>query len=504
MPKLQLFHGGLRLPGFKRLSTQTPPADAGIPRHLIYPLLQRPGVAAEALVKPGDKVLKGQLIAQTHHFLGAPIIAASSGQVIGIENRPIPHPSGLNDLCIIIETDGQDLAVPYPKAEDYRQLEPATIRDRIQQAGIVGLGGAAFPAAVKLDPGPQRHVEALILNGAECEPYITCDDMLMRYQPEEIIGGAQVLLHVLQIKHCIIAVEDHMQAAQKALRQAIDKLQAKHIELVAVPTIYPTGGEKQLIQVLTGKETPSGGIPADIGIVCQNVGTAAAIYQAICLGKPLTERIVTVTGQGVKNKQNLRVRIGMPITELIQRCGGYSKNVQRLIMGGPMMGFALPDDAIPVIKATNCILAAGADEIRTEKQARPCIRCGECAKVCPVTLLPQQLYWYSRADNLDKCEEYHLFDCIECGCCEIVCPSQIPLVQYYRASKSKIALKRQQAEKAAHAKARHDAQLMRQEKEKQERAERSRRKKEALAKKKAEDAKRALEAAHAEDNQEQP
>ncbi len=502
MLKLQLFHGGLRLPGFKQLSTHSPLIDAGIPKQLVYPLLQRPGVVAEAIVKPGDHVLKGQLIAQTGHFLGAPVIAASSGKVTGIENRPIPHPSGLNDLCIVIETDGLDQALPSGTTTDYRQLDPAKIRSIIQQAGIVGLGGAAFPSAVKLDPGQRRHIDTLILNGAECEPYITCDNMLMQYQADDVIGGAQVLLHVLQIERCIIAVEDHMQTAKAALQKAVDNLQAEHIELVAVPTLYPTGGEKQLIRVLTGKETPSGGIPADIGIVCQNVGTAAAIYQAVCQGKPLTERIVTVTGKGVNQNQNLRVRIGTPIKHLIHCCGGYRKNVERLIMGGPMMGFALPDDEIPVIKATNCILAAAADEIRTEKHARPCIRCGECAKVCPVTLLPQQLYWYSRADNLDKCEEFHLFDCIECGCCEIVCPSQIPLVQYYRASKSKIALKRQQAEKAARAKARHDAQLLRIEKEKLERAERSRRKKEALAKKKAEDARRALEAAHAAEHQE--
>lgn len=495
MAKFWQFNGGLRLPGNKDLSRTTPMVEAEIPKQLIYPLQQRPGIVAEALVTPGDRVLKGQLIARPESFLGAPMHAASSGVVSVIEDRLIAHPSGLADLCIVIDTDGNDEAMQFHGESDYLSLDPRTIREQVQQAGIVGLGGAAFPTAVKLNPGPQRNIDTLIINGAECEPYITCDDRLMQDRPEQVVTGILILLHALQINKCIIAVENDMPEAQRALQQVLDQTGHEQIVIKAVPVLYPTGGEKQLIRVVTGKETPSGGIPADVGVVCQNVGTVTAVYDAIINGLPIIERVVTITGNGVHTKQNMLARIGTPIKELIEQCGGYTDQVERLIMGGPMMGFALPDDAIPIVKATNCILAADHSEVRNEKQAMPCIRCGECASACPVTLLPQQLYWFSRADNLDKAKEYNLFDCIECGCCEIVCPSHIPLVQYYRASKSKIILKNKEAEQAALAKRRHDDQLLRKQREKAKRAEKARKNKESLARKKAADAQRAVEAA---------
>ena len=479
------FHGGLRLPGHKHLSAHLPIIDAGIPGQLIYPLQLRPGVHLQANVKPGDRVVRGQVIADAEHALATPLHAASSGTVRAIEARTIPHPSGMTDECIIIDTDGRDEAEPTAKTVDFRSEQPAVIRKLIRQAGIVGLGGAAFPTAIKLNPGPQRTIDTLLLNGAECEPYITCDNCLMQTEPDAVIEGALILLHALQIEHCLIAVEDHMTAAFAALTKSLEQHKDHRIKIIKVPAIYPTGGEKQLIKVVTGKETPSGGIPADVGIICQNVGTAAAVYNAISKGTPLTERIITVTGQGVARQQNMRVRIGTPISDLIKQCGGYTPEVKRLIMGGPMMGFALPEDDIPVVKATNCILAATNTEIIGEKQAMPCIRCGDCAKACPVNLLPQQLYWHSRANNLDKCKEFSLFDCIECGCCEVVCPSHIPLVQYYRAAKSKILVKARESEKAAIAKHRHEAHLERKAREQAEKAERARQKKENLAKLKA-------------------
>lgn len=485
MLKTWRFNGGLRLPAHKKLSAHRPIIDAEIPKQLIYPLQQRPGVQLKPVVAPGDTVLRGQVIADSEHFLATPVHAASSGTVTAIEDRLIPHPSGLSDACILIDTDGNDKTLPQEPLEDYRLEPAASLRAKIRQAGIVGLGGAAFPTAIKLNPGPQRSIDTLILNGAECEPYITCDNVLMQTTADAVVQGALILLHALQIGNGIIAVEDHMTEAFEAISAAIDRSRDRRLTAIKVPTRYPTGGEKQLIRVVTGKETPSGGIPADVGVICQNVGTAVAVFDAVCRGRPLTERIVTVTGQGVKQQQNLRARIGTPIGDLIRQCGGYQEHVERLIMGGPMMGFALPEDDIPIVKATNCILAAAGSEVAVRKETRPCIRCGDCAKACPVDLLPQQLYWHSRAGNLEKCKEFSLFDCIECGCCEVVCPSQIPLVQYYRSAKSKTIAKAKEAEKSAIAKRRHDFLLERKAREQAEKAERSRRKKEALAKVKA-------------------
>ena len=481
--RLWPFPGGLRLDARKAMSTREPIAPAPIPPQLVIPLKQHIGQTPEPLVKVGERVLTGQLLARAESDLSAPLHAPSSGTVIAIEEREVPHPSGLAATCVVIATDGLDewTALP-PPVEDFTGLQPETIRRRIAAAGIVGLGGAAFPTAVKLEAGPDAEIDTLILNAAECEPYISCDDMLMREHSERVIDGLRIIRHALNARHCLIGLEDNKPEAHAALSRALADSGETGIEIVRIPTRYPAGGEKQLIQVLTGKEVPAGSLPMEIGIICHNVGTAAAVYQAVIEGRPLISRIVTVTGAGVAQPRNLEVRLGTPMSALIEACGGYTADADRLLMGGPMMGFSLHTDQLPVVKATNCILAGSAAELPRPAEAMPCIRCGACMEVCPVSLLPQQLYWFARAREFDKAQDYQLFDCIECGACAYACPSHIPLVQYFRFAKSEIRFAEGEREKANLARERHEFRQLRLEREKQEAAEKRRRKKEALGK----------------------
>ncbi|MBE0469065.1 MAG: electron transport complex subunit RsxC [Methyloprofundus sp.] len=460
MTKLGHFHGGLKLVAH---TLSAPINNSRLPEELIYPLLQRAHHYATPAVKIGERVLKGQIIASATSAFTVPIHAASSGIVSAIEPRIIAHPSNLADDCIIIKTDGLDKALNASASLDYQQATADALRTRIHQAGIVGLGGGAFPSATKL--ATTQDIHTLIINGAECEPYISCDVSLMREKASEIIQGALILQYILQAKRCLIAVEESMPQAKQALQQAIG---TKSIQLISVPTLYPTGGEKQLIQVLSGTKIPAKSLPAEYGFICQNVATAYAVYQAIIQGLPLTERIITVTGKGIKQPQNIRARIGTPIKHLIDQCGGYSKDVQRLIMGGSMMGIALSSDAIAVTKASNCILAMTSDELENRPAEMPCIRCGDCATVCPVELLPQQLYWYGRSEQLEQCQDYQLFACIECACCDLVCPSHIPLVQQFRATKGSIIIQAKQTEQANLAKIRFQNQQQRRAREQQE------------------------------------
>lgn len=445
---------------------------------LVLPLQQHMGNKPEVLVKPGDYVYKGQAIAAAEGDVSVPIHATSSGTIIAIEERPIPHPSGLNDMCIILRPDGKhDRGNSCMKPiTDYRQADEETLRKRICEAGIVGLGGAVFPAAIKLNVRPNIPICTLVINGAECEPYITCDDMLMRDKADEIIAGAQIMLHILKnhapdqrTQQCLIGIEDNKPQAIAAMQAAVDKTGDARLKVVAVPTVYPAGGEKQLIQALTGKEVPSGHRPADIGMICHNVATARAIYRATVLGEPLISRYVTVTGPGVKEPQNIEVAFGTPISALIDYAGGYTGQAAQLVMGGPMMGVSLTNDAIPVVKATNCVLVQ--PEVKQEQATLPCIRCGKCAEACPAGLLPQQLYWYARAKDYEQTESYKLFDCIECGCCSYVCPSHIPLVDYYRFAKSEVRASKIAKQKSELARERHDFHIERLERAKRERAE---------------------------------
>jgi len=488
-PQLWRFNGGLQLDAHLAESTQQPVLPSTLPEWLILPLQQHIGAAPQLVVEVGQQVRKGQLLAHADGYISAALHAPSSGVITALEERPIAHPSGLSTPCLILHTDGRDEwgELP-PPITDYKAADPLTLRQRIRQSGIVGLGGAAFPTSVKLNPIPTAPIQLLILNGAECEPYIACDDMLMCERAHDLIGGALIMRHMLSVKDVIIGVEDNKPQACAALETALEKFgtEAAGIGVRQVPTIYPTGGEKQLIRVLTGMEVPSNGLPADIGVICQNVGTAVATYQAVTQGRPLISRYITVTGSGIRQPRVVEALIGTPISELIHQCGGYTEAAQRLIVGGPMMGFAIPSDDLPVVKGANCILVATPAELASPAPAMPCIRCGACADVCPADLLPQQLYWHAKAKDFDKVADYHLFDCIECGCCAAVCPSHLPLVQYYRYAKTEIWAKERERQQADIARQRHEFRLERLERDKREKEAKLRKRKEALQQKAAE------------------
>ena len=486
------FHGGLYLDEHKSISTSKKIENAPIPTTLVLPLSQHLGAAAKPCVAVGDNVLKGQLIAKADGRVSVPVHASSSGTVVAIEKRNVPHPSQLKAECIVIETDGRDTAIePEHKGlTNYHSLSTRELRQRIHDAGIVGLGGAGFPSHIKLKPNG-HHIETLILNAAECEPYISCDDMLIREQAPAVISGLRIMQQALHAKHCMIGIEDNKVEAYAALQEAIGN--SDDIEIVRVPTRYPAGGERQLIYSLTGKESPSQGRPLEIGIVCHNAGTAAAVHNAIIKGEPLISRIVTLTGSCVPQPRNMHVLLGTPINDLLSLCHTNIDDIGRTIIGGPMMGFGIETTATPITKTTNCVLVIHKRDIKKPETALPCIRCGECANVCPVNLLPQQLYWFARSQEFDHIQDYNLFDCIECGCCDVVCPSRIPLVQYFRYAKTTIWQQERDTEKSNKARERHELRLERLEREKREKRERHNRKKAALNKepKQAEDPKKA-------------
>ena len=453
MRRLWTFPGGIKLPGFKRLSNSEAIRNLPIPERVYLPLRQHIGVEAKPVVAVGERVEKGQLLAEATSFVSAPVHASISGIVIGIGEHTMPHPSGITEDCIVIEADDEDhWYSALSPLTDIDNATPTQLRDAIREAGIVGLGGAVFPSAVKLKP--PRSIETLIINGVECEPYITCDDLLMRSKAEVVLRGCLLLKRILNAEQCLLALEDNKPEAMQKLRVALDSLidgeesGAEGIELVSIPTVFPAGGEKQLIKVLTGQEVPTGGLPYELGVVCLNVGTTAAVHDAILLGRPLVSRIVTVTGSGIKNPGNYQVALGTPIKVLLDEAGRVDGEEVELIMGGPMMGQRLTTSQTMVVKGTNCLLV-NKSELQTMQM--PCIRCGSCADACPMKLLPQQLYWHARGKSFDKLKRYQLDNCIECGCCNLVCPSHIPLASYFRYAKTEIAdqkFKRQRAEES--------------------------------------------------------
>ncbi|MEZ5504159.1 MAG: electron transport complex subunit RsxC, partial [Halioglobus sp.] len=429
------FHGGIHPPENKHQSVRTPIAYAGIPPELTLPLSQHIGAPARPVVAVGDRVLKGQMVAAAAGFVSVPVHAPTSGTVSAIEDRLIAHPSGYRAPCIVIATDGRDEWIAHHGTPDYTALDKADLINLIRDAGIAGMGGAGFPSAVKLSVQPGTHIETLILNGTECEPYITADDILMRERADQIVAGAKILRHIIAPDETLVGVEDNKPEGLAALRAAAE---GTGIEIVEFPTKYPSGGEKQLIEILTGKQVPSGGLPSQVGVVCQNIGTTVAIYDAVVHGRPLISRITTVTGDSVREPQNFEVLIGTPMRYLLAKAGYQPDHNKRLIMGGPMMGFTVPDPDVPIVKTTNCLLAPTESELPTPPPPQACIRCGMCAEACPVSLLPQQMFWFAQGKEFEKLEKHNLFDCIECGACSYACPSNIPLVQYYRAAKAEI------------------------------------------------------------------
>ncbi|MGN4979732.1 electron transport complex subunit RsxC [Aeromonas sp. 95A] len=456
------FHGGIHPADNKLQSSQSPVVDAGLPPRLIIPLRQHAGPAGDLLVQVGDKVKKGQPLTRYAKGRVVPVHASTSGTITEIGNHTVAHPSGLGDLCVILTPDGEDEWGERNGKADYWNLERGELLERIQQAGVAGLGGAVFPTHSKLD-GRGQLTEILIVNGLECEPYITTDDRLMQQYSGEIMDGIRVLKHLLKPKLTLIGVEDNKpEAIEQLTRHATDE----DVLVKTVPTKYPSGGAKQTIELLTGRQVPKGGRAVDIGIMVLNVATVFAIKRAIIDGEPLIERIVTLTGDSFKKPGNAWVRLGTPVRWLLQRFELQPEAEQRVIMGGPMMGFTLPHAMVPVVKATNCLLAPTQAELPAPGPEQPCIRCSACADACPATLLPQELYWYSRAKEYDKAEKLNLMDCIECGACAWVCPSEIPLVQYYKIAKDDIREARAEAEKAERAKQRFEAKQARFEREK--------------------------------------
>ncbi|WP_394131102.1 electron transport complex subunit RsxC [Shewanella maritima] len=481
LDKGTLWHspGGIHPPELKSISNKQKIGRLPLANEYIIPIPQV-GELATLTVNVGDHVLKGQCLTKGSGFTYLPVHAPTSGTVIAIEPRTSNHASGLSVLSCVIETDGQDTWCE-TTASVASELSNPVILDKIKQAGIAGMGGAAFPSHIKLNPASE--IDLVIINGVECEPYITADDRLMQEHAKQILAGIAIINQLLTPKRIIIAIEDNKPMAINAMQAAIAQstLDGDIIRVTVIPTKYPSGGEKQLIQIITGKEVPSGTIPAQLGVVVHNVGTAFAINQAVTEGKPLIERVVTLTGEQVNQPGNYWLAIGTPIEHALSHVGFDAHAQQTLIVGGPMMGYAINNLHVPILKGSNCILAPSQQEIAPSVPEQACIRCGECAVACPALLLPQQLFWHAKAQEFDKAASFNLQDCIECGCCSYVCPSDIPLVEYYRVAKSALKNAEEEKRQAEAAKVRFEARLKRLEDEKIAREEKA---KQAAAKRK--------------------
>lgn len=439
--KLFKIRGGVHPDDCKTLSADKSIVDLPMPPLLHIPLQQHIGAAAQSLVNRGEIVKKGQLLARSQGAISAPVHAPTSGRIMGIGGFPAHHPSGLLVRTITLQPDMLDewhdsLKNSCPNKPDPMLLSADEIAQQVAQAGIVGMGGATFPSAVKLKLRTRYNLQTLVINGAECEPYLTCDDRLMQEESADIINGVRLMARALGVEKIIIAIENNKPQAQQSMAQAANAF--NNIQIIGLPTRYPMGSEKHLIQTLTGKETPARGLTADIGIVVHNVATALAVHHALTYGYPLISRVMTVSGNAINEPKNIRVLIGTPLSQLVDFCGGFKQQPDKLISGGPMMGQPLADTRVPVVKGSNGLLALTAQEIKAQ-QTMPCIRCASCVQACPCGLIPLEMASNIRAGNLDASVKLGLLDCIACGSCSYVCPSHIPLVQYLNYAKGELA-----------------------------------------------------------------
>lgn len=471
------FPGGVHPPQHKSLSNKTAIETIPLPEKLYIPIKQHIGLDGEVIVNVGDRVLKGQPLTKSENTFSVPVHASTSGIIESIDKHVSAHPSGLPELTICIKVDGEDKAIETTSFPNYSKADKVELISAICNAGISGLGGAGFPTHIKTNN--VKPLEFLIINGIECEPYISADDRLMREHAWQIRQGIDILYHILEPKQVIVAIEDNKPEALETMTLACQ--QHSDYQVISVPTKYPAGGEKQLIQVLTSREVPSDGLPIDVRCLMYNVGTCYAVADAIIDGKPLTRRVVTLTGNAMAAAKNVWALIGTPVKHLLEvaQFDVEKQHYPRIIMGGPMMGFTLTSAQVPVVKITNCILAPAAKELPDIGDERGCIRCSACADACPASLLPQQLFWYSKAKEYETAQEYNLFDCIECGACAYVCPSEIPLVHYYRQAKSNIRQQQAEKEQSEKARIRFETRKARLEKEKLEREEKHRKAAEA-------------------------
>lgn len=469
--KLFSFNGGVKPATNKAESNREPivPLEAiPLPPQFVVPLHQSVGGVPQPMVQVGDKVLKGQRIGGATGTYSSAIHAPTSGTVIAVEPRLMAHTSGLSMLSVVIEPDGRDEWIELT-TPDWRNMDGEALREYLRDAGVVGLGGAVFPSHMKLRQDRGTPMQTLVINGAECEPFITCDDLLMRERAADVLRGIVIIRTLLDAAEVAIGIEDNKPEAVAAMQAAIEAHGDNTIHAVPVPTRYPAGGAKQLIRVLTGIEVPHGERSTSYGVQCFNVGTAYAIYQALELGRPMISRILTVAGN-VEHPRNYEIRFGTPM-DFVARLAGLKPDTDAFIMGGPMMGFRMPALDVPVVKATNCIIATSPALFPPAPPEMACIRCGACARACPTDLQPFEMYWHARSKNFGKVQEYHLFDCIECGCCAFVCPSHIPLVDYYRFAKTEIWDRERKKNSADEARVRFEARNERAEREKREKAE---------------------------------